>query len=270
MRVPKRPLASQEVQKLLSTRGGMIAVAGLVAVLAGAMLMLFLNQYRQSVDNSGKTVTALVASSLIEKGSPGDVIASKGLFETTSIKQGERKGGAITDPSALRGKVATGDIYPGEQLTSRDFATATDTVANKVADFDRAISIPLDAAHGMIGDVKTGDRVDVLAGFNVDSGFGRPRPFLKAIMQNALVLRAPDSPKAGMNGPNAQQNVVLRAPDKKAWEFAYSSEYGKVWIVLRPKAGAESSRPSLVTLEKLLFGIKPVSVKRLLRQAARR
>jgi hypothetical protein len=54
---------------------------------------------------------------------------------------------------------------------------------------------------------------------------------------------------------------VLKAPDKNAWKFAFASEYGKVWIVLRSKAGAEQSAPSLVTLQTVLFGSKPIRVK---------
>jgi Flp pilus assembly protein CpaB len=269
MQFSRRPLSTQELQRLVSTRGGMVAVAGLVALLAGTMLLFFLSQYRQRVAGSGNTVRVVVAKNLIEKGSSGDVIASKGLFETAGIKQSERKNGAIVDPASLKGKVAASDIYPGEQLTTKDFTGATDSVANKVSDFERAVSVPLDAAHGMIGDVHTGDHVDVLAGFNVDTGFGRPRPVLRAVMQDVLVLRAPNQSKGGLNGANSTQNVVLRAPDEKAWEFAFSSEYGKIWLVLRPKAGAEETKPSPVTLEKVLFGVKPISVKKLIRGASR-
>lgn len=253
---------SQEVQKLVSTRGGMVAVAGFVAVIAGVMLLFFLSQYRESVDASGKTVTVLVARSLIEKGTPGDVIADKGLFETTSVKQSQRKGGAIVDPSNLRGQAAAEDVYPGEQLTVTDFAEAEGGVTNKISGRERAITLPLDSAHGMIGDVHTGDRVDVLAGFNSSSGAVQ-RPVLKTVMQNALVLRAPAAAKGSVSGPNSTENVVLRAPDQKTWDFAFASEFGKVWIVLRPQAGAEETRPTVVTLERLLIGVRPISLKKL-------
>jgi Flp pilus assembly protein CpaB len=264
----RRPQSAQELQRLVSTPGGMIAVAGLVAVLAGAMLLFFLSQYRQRVADSDNTVKVLVAKGLIEKGSPGDVIADKGLFQTSSIKQGQRNDGAITDPASLKGKVAATDIYPGQQLTSSEFTGTTNALVNKISDYDRAISIPLDAAHGMVGDVKVGDHVDVLAGFNTEAGLSQNRPVLKAIMQNALVLKAPDKPK-GSAGSNSTQNVVVRAPDEKSWDIAFSSEFGKVWIVLRPKAGAEQTKPSIVTLDKVLLGIRPIQVDRLIRGARR-
>jgi Flp pilus assembly protein CpaB len=267
MQFVRKPKSTQELQRLVSTRGGMLAVAGLVAVLAGTMLLFFLSQYRQRVADSENTVKVLVAKNLIEKGSPGDVIASKGLFQTASIKQGQRNDGAITDPATLKGKVAASDIYPGQQLTTSEFAGATNSLTNKVSDFERAISIPLDSAHGMIGDVQSGDHVDVLAGFNEEAGLGS-RPVLKTVMQNALVLRAPDHAKGNL-GANATQNVVLRAPDEKSWQVAFSSEFGKVWIVLRPKAGAEQTKPSIVTLEKVLLGVKPIPVQRLIKGGRR-
>jgi Flp pilus assembly protein CpaB len=247
----------------------MAGVAVLVALLAGAVLLAFMSNYKQSVDGSSKAHTVLVAKQLIEKGSPGDVIVTKALFETTTAKGSARKDGAFTDPAGLRGKQAKADIYPGEQLVASDFTTASNSLVNRIANRERAVSIPLDSAHGMIGDVRPGDHVDVLAGFNVQpDGAARPRPVLKAIMQNALVLEAPDkAPHGGLNGPNSTQNVVLRAPDQDSWNFAFSSEFGKVWIVLRPKIGAEQTRPSLVTLERLLFGLKPITIERLLKGA---
>jgi Flp pilus assembly protein CpaB len=253
---------TQEIQRLVSTRGGMVAVAGAVAVMAGMMLLFFMSQYRQSVDSSSKTVTVLVAKNLIEKGTPGDVIADKGMFETSSVKQSERKAGAVVDPSNLRGQAATDDVFPGEQLTRADFKQVDGRVINKLSGRERAITLPLDSAHGMIGDVQAGDRVDVIAGFNTTSGVSS-RPVLKAIMQNALVLKAPSSVKGGTSS-NSTQSVVVRAPDEDSWNFAYASEFGKVWIVLRPQAGAENTRPSVVTLETLLIGSKPIPLKRIL------
>jgi Flp pilus assembly protein CpaB len=254
-------------QRMLSTRRGTLGAGAAAAVLAAFILLLYLNQYRSSVTESSAPMTVLVAKQLIEKGSSGDVIASKGLFETTKASGGERKSGALTDPSSLRGKQASDGIYPGEQLVASDFTKASDSLLTKVSGNERAISLPLDNSHGMIGDVKEGDHVDVLAGFNVQpDGVARPRPVLRAIMQNALVLKAPDKPKTGaLSGPTSTQSVVLRAPDEDSWNFAFSSEFGKVWIVLRPKAGAEQTKPSLVTLERLLFGLSPIAVNKLLR-----
>ena len=260
MEVIRKLTSGSDVRRLASTRNGMLTIAVLVAVLAGAFLLLFLSRYRDSV-NDTTPVTVLVAKSLIEKGTAGDVVITSGMFETSRITQSEAKNGAIEDPSKLRGQIAASDVYPGEQLTAAEFTGTSDSLANEVTGLQRAISIPLDSAHGMIGEVKAGDHVDVLAGFNKENGAGSGQPVLRAIMQNATVLRAPASTKGIGVGTNKTQNVVLKAPDKNAWKFAFASEYGKVWIVLRSKAGAEQSAPSMVTLGTVLFGSKPIRVK---------
>jgi Flp pilus assembly protein CpaB len=249
-----------DVRRLASTRNGMLTIAVLVAVLAGAFLLLFLSRYRESVTDTSP-VTVLVAKSLIEKGTSGDVVITSGMFETNRITKSEAKRGAIEDPSKLRDQIAASDVFPGEQITAAEFSGTSDSLSNEITGLERAVSVPIDGAHGMIGEVKAGDHVDVLAGFNEERGAGTQKPVLRAIMQNATVLRAPSSAKGTSVGTNNTGNIVLKAPDKNAWKLAYASDNGKIWIVLRSKAGAEQSAPSLVTLETALFGSKPIRVK---------
>jgi hypothetical protein len=59
---------------------------------------------------------------------------------------------------------------------------------------------------------------------------------------------------------NKTQDVVVRASDEKAEQIAYAVDNGKVWLTLRPKAGAESSPTRTVALETLLVGTKPIPV----------
>ena len=108
------------------------------------------------------------AKDFIEKGTPGNVVGSEGLFQTASTPKDDLKEGAISDPDSLGGLVATTDIYPGQQLTVSDFGpTPADALTNEIAGEERAISMALDSAHGMIGNVRAGDRVDVYGAFNV-------------------------------------------------------------------------------------------------------
>jgi Flp pilus assembly protein CpaB len=254
--------------RLFSTRGGTIAVGVGAAVLAAIILLVFLARYRSSINDANTPMTVLVAKSLIQKGTPGDVIGTKDLFQSTTIRRRQLKDGAVTDASSLRGQIAAVDIYPGQQLTVADFtATPAGAVENKLSEDLRAISIPLDASHGLIGNVQTGDHVDVLAGFNVQriNRDGTPmanaatRPVLKTIMQNVLVLNAPSSSKAGGLG-GGSSTVVLRANDRQAAQLAFASDNGKVWLILRPRTGGRQTRPNLVSLESILLGVPAITV----------
>jgi len=250
----------QMVQKMLATRGGTLAVGGFAAAFGALLLLMYLAQYRNSVEGSGEPITVLVAKSLIEKGTPGDIVGLKGLFQTTDAPRDQLQDGAITDPSALRGRLATTDVYPGEQLTTGDFsASAGGALGTQIAGNQRAIAVPVDAAHGMVGQLRNGDRVDVLAGFNVTSAAGfSARPVVKVLTQNVLVLEAPK--RAGTGVAANAANVVLRTTYRKAAEIAWAVDNGKVWVVLRPRAGAPMKLPQVITPEALL-GVRPVGMR---------
>ena len=251
----------QMVQKMLATRGGTVAVGGFAAAFGALLLLLYLAQYRNSVDESGTPITVLVAKSLIEKGTPGDIVGLRGLFQTTDAPRDQLQDGAITDPSALRGRLATSDVYPGQQLTTGDFsASASGALGAQVAGNQRAIAVPIDTAHGMVGQLRTGDRIDVLAGFNVSSGGGgfSARPVMKVLTQNVLVLEAPKRAATGVASNAAQ--VVLRTTYREAAEIAWAVDNGKIWVVLRPRGGAPVKRAQLITPEALL-GVRPVAVR---------
>lgn len=252
----------QLAQKLLSTRGGTVALGGAAAVMAAFVLLLYLNQYRSSVSADSEPVTVLVARTLIEKGMPGDVVGLKRLFQSDEAPKSQVKDGAITDPSTLRGRVAVEDIYPGQQLTVADFAGTTDAIGAKLAGKHRAIAVPLDTARGLVGRIEPGDRVDVLAGFNVlgNTAGGQGRPVVKVMMQDALVLDAPAQTAAGLAAANQTANVVLRVNRDQATEIAWAVDNGKIWLVLRPRAGAPPTKPGVATAESVLTGVKPVAV----------
>lgn len=258
------------IRKLTASREGTLVLAVGAALVAAVTLILFMHGYKRTLDANAQPVTVLVAKEPLPKGSSGDLIARKGLFQATGFKREQVKDGAITDPASLRGVVAVHDIVRGQQLTTSDFAKPTDPVLSKLGADERAISIPLDSAHGMVGRVQAGDRVDVLAGFQVQpDGATRPRPVVRTLLQNVEVLQAPpaaegSSQPATITNAGQTQNVVLKVPERESTEVAFSSDNGKVWIVLRPQAGASQSRMSLVTLDRLLLGMEPIPVDRFL------
>jgi len=237
-------------ENLLSTRRGTAIIGAGAALIAAVLLIVYLNRYRNSLKTSSEQATVLVAKNLIQKGAPGNLIGTNGQFQVTSVAEADLKDGAFTDPTALRGLVAAEDIYPGQQLTAADFAAASaSTLQTSLTGTDRAISVPLDAAHGMIGQINPGDHVDVYVGLNVQ-GPGGAVPALKLLMQNALVLRTPTTGGGG--------TTVLRARGELAAALAYASDNGKLWLVLRPASGAKPVRPGLITVGRLLLGVRPV------------
>jgi Flp pilus assembly protein CpaB len=246
---PKKKTSSSHIDlgKLVSTRRGMALVGGATAALAALVLMVFLQQYRNSVTDANRTVTVLVAKNLIEKGSSGTIIAEKSIFQSARVRKSDLKNGAVADPANLRGKVTADDIYPGQQLVIGDFVAATGGVRERITGTERAISLPFDNAHGLIGDIQAGDHVDVFVAMATGTGeLLARRPVVMTLIRDLLVLRAPKAAKAAAVGTTNTQEVVLRATDAQAAKLSFASETGKVRLVLRPKVGANDTRPDVI------------------------
>jgi Flp pilus assembly protein CpaB len=254
----------EQALKLISTRRGSFYVAGIAALLSAVALLVYLNGYRNKLASGTTPVTVLIARQTIPKGTPGSVIAAKGLFTATTIRESQLREGALSDPASLRGKATTDEIYEGSQLTASEFSASADTLAASLTDKERLLTVPLDSAHGMIGQIEAGNRVDVYVVENVvqrgGASAGQTRPLARRIMQNIQVIAVGDS--SGYQGSSKATNVSLRLTDKQAADLAFAADTGKVWLSLRPSASAKSSPPDLVSLETLMLGVPPVVVMR--------
>jgi pilus assembly protein CpaB len=237
-------------QNMFTTRRGSLLVGAAAAVLAGIILLAYLHQYRNSVNSASAPVSVLVAKNLIQKGTPGDIIGTSSQFQVASVPKGQLQTGALSDPAALSGRVAVTDIYPGQQLTAGYFAFAPPgTLQTKISGSDRAISIQIDAEHGMAGAIGAGDHIDIFVGVNRQASSGS-QPVIKLLMEDVTVLRAPLGTGAGL--------YTLRATGRQAAVLAFASDNGKLWFVLRPASGAKTVIPGYISTQSLLLGLKPV------------
>jgi pilus assembly protein CpaB len=255
----------QFAQRLLSTRGGTIALSVMAGILAAVILVAYLHRYRASVRDAGVPVTILTAKSLIEKGTSGEVIATQDLYQVSTTPKGQVASGAITDPDTLKGRIAIEDIYPGEQLSVAKLSSgAAASLANKITGDQRAVTLPVESAHGMIGKISSGDHVDIYGGFNVRplrrDGTPMPggvdRPVVKLLEENVFVLEVPEA------GSTGKAQLTVRVDDRAAANLAFASDNGVLWAVLRPRANSTATSPDIVTLETLLFGVPPTAAIR--------
>ena len=236
--------------KLFATRRGTIILGVVAAALAAIVLLVYLNQYRNSVDGGGQLVSVLVAKSLIQKGTPGAVVGRSDLFTTARIPRKEVKTGAFVDPQTLTGKVVATDIYPAQQLTAADFLPANPAaLTQSLARDQRAVVVALDSPAAVGGQIGAGDHVDVWIAFNAQGANGISRPIVRLAMQNMYVLNAP--PGGG--------NITIRATSRQAGEFIFASQNARIWLTLRPAVGSTTTKPPVITANDLL-GLTPIRV----------
>jgi Flp pilus assembly protein CpaB len=220
--------------KLFTTRQGTVLLGVIAAVIAAIALLVYLNHYRSSVNASNERIGVLVAKSLIQKGTPGDVIArSTSLFETAQIPKKQVETNAIVDPKTLTGKVALTDINPNTQLTAADFGAGTGSVADQLAKDQRAVVVPLGSPQEVGGQITAGSHVDFWVTSSGQGSTGVSRPIAKLLFQDMYVLNA------GTNGGN----VTLRATPRQAGQIIFASQNAQIWLVLRPTVGTNVKAP---------------------------
>ena len=241
--------STQAVQKyvstrFLATRRGTIVLGLAAAVLAALVLFVYLNQYRDSVGAGSAPVSVLVARSLIEVGTPGDAIAAQGRTELVQTSEDSVLPGAYASPQNLIGLVTIARVFPGQQLTTADFqAVGVSGVGAQLVKNQRAVAVPVDAEHGLIGRLVAGDKVDI---------YGEFSGVLKLMMQNILVLEPPVASGSGVSGGGGSSNVLVRVVPRQASHLAFAADNGKLWFVLRPRTGSRRVVPNTVTLDKVL------------------
>jgi pilus assembly protein CpaB len=230
--------------KLFTTRQGTVLLGVIAAVIAAIALLVYLNHYRSSVKGGSAPINVLVAKSLIQKGTSGDVVGKTALYQVTSIPKSQVKTGAFVDPSTLTGKVALSDIYPGQQLTSADFGAATNSLTEQLARTERAVVVQLDSPQEVGGQITAGSHVDVWIAFNGQGSNGATRPIVRELFQNMTVL----------NAPSTGGNVTLEATSRQAGALIFASENATIWLVLRPAVGSTDSKPPVISVNNLLGG----------------
>lgn len=91
-----------------------VAVAMVCVVVVGSVV--------RSRAPAPKLAPVLVAKQLIPAGTPGHVVAARGMAKVVTDVPAEV--GAIPDPSYLAGRVALHDVFPGELVNVSDFSPA--------------------------------------------------------------------------------------------------------------------------------------------------
>ena len=222
-------------------------IAGVVAVvLAVILLLVYLNHYRSSVKSANANSPVLRAKVYTPAGTKAEAMAKQGLFEVAAIPKDQIKDGAITDAAAIQGLVALHAIYPGQQLLATDFGTtATSSALSGSSDLLgqgratgtwRAISVNLDATHGIVPQVLTGDHVDAYV--QIGSKLGLLKP-------DVLVLQAPNQTAAGTSAPTSG-TYILRIAGTDVTKWLYAAQNGTISFALRPQEHAKTlpTRPA--------------------------
>jgi Flp pilus assembly protein CpaB len=236
----KKRSGADSFKQFVSTRRGAYTIAAATAALAGLILIVFIDQYKDDVNAGLAPAPVLIADRLIPRGtSAGEVISEK-LFKAGAVAEENIRPGAVTQASQIVGKVAVREVLPGQQITVADFAAAADPIRSRLAKKERAIQIPIDNVHGLLSTLRPGDHVDILAAFNASSSTtGSGTPTLEPLVRDIRIMQ------------NTGSSVILETTDQQGARLAFASDNAKLWFLLRPPVGATDSKDISVSQDSL-------------------
>ena len=214
------------MEKVTTSRGGAIAVGIIVAVIAAILLIVYITRYKSSVDSTRRAVPVLVAKNLIPKGTPGTVVATKQLYQNTSVPEDKVQAGAISDPNALNG-------------THRDRRHLPRLAAHAQQLHGRGLGGAERAAHRQGARDHDDDR----------SGQGQPRECRERRqgrhLHAAHTRRADRDPALPRRASSSCRrpapsggNVVLKVRTGDASNVLYAANQTTLYFVVRPASGA--------------------------------
>jgi pilus assembly protein CpaB len=253
--------------RVFTSRIGAFGVAGVLAVAAAALVLVYLANHDSSLQSSNGKVTVLVATRTIPQFTPGNQVVDGRMFRESSVSRDALADGAITNPDQLKGLVARNDVYPGEQLTTNQFQRSdTTNVAVKLKADQRAVGFPVDPASGLIGQLQAGDHVDVVATFDVlplgKNGLpltgGQAIPLTRTIVSNALVLTPPQPSAGGPQGGGDSAHgpsLTLAISTDDVNRVMFAQQKGAVWFVLRPPGSSQDVGGDVVDVDAVLRGV---------------
>jgi Flp pilus assembly protein CpaB len=236
---------TSKVSGRMSSRGWAIALGIGAVVLAAILLVVYLDRYRSRVAGENAPTPVLVAKQYIPAGTPGTLVGSQAMYQSTTLPAKDVEVGAIADPAYLSGRAASVDILPGHQFLATDFAASdTASVDSQIVGTQRAISISMDNVHGSLSQLQAGDSVDIYVKLG---GGPAGQGLVKLFRPNVKVLTIPSLP-----GPSGGGNLVLRIETGEAAEWAYAADNAQFYFVLRPVVGAKQTKKTTATAASLL------------------
>jgi pilus assembly protein CpaB len=253
--------------RVFTSRIGAFGMAIVLAVAAGALVLVYLANHDSTLQSSSGKVTVLVATRTIPQFTPGNQVVDGQMFRESSVSRDALADGAITDSDQLKGLVARNDVYPGEQLTTNQFQRSdTTNVAVKLKADQRAVGFPVDPASGLIGQLQAGDHVDVIATFDVlpigKNGLpltgGQAIPLTRTIVSDALVLTAPQPSSGGANGGGDSAHgpsLTLAIGTEDVNRVMFAQQKGAIWFVLRPPGSSQDVGTDVVDVDAVLRGV---------------
>jgi Flp pilus assembly protein CpaB len=228
-----------------------VVAAVAVGVVAAVLSYYFLNNAQNRAYNNAKLVPAYVVNKAIPAGLTGAEAVDGNYFQQKNIPAEIRPGTAITNLAGINGELAVAPFSVGQVLVQGMFvspAQATGAFSQRIPAGQVAVTVSVDAIHGVANLPVPGDHVDLL----VDNGGNET-----FLLQNVPILAigqstANSSPSAVQtaNGttatttPNTSGLFTFAATPSNAQRIAFAEQNQlAIYLLLVPSGNPVVSVP---------------------------
>ncbi|SED34783.1 pilus assembly protein CpaB [Nocardioides exalbidus] len=157
----------------MARRSVLLAVAIVTALIGTLLIVMYVQGIDSRATQGQELVEVLVAKDIVNAGEPVADAEAAGKFEKKQVRREDMVPGALSSSTSVTGLVATGNIYPGEQLIADSFGTAGDTESLVIPDNKLAISVELTDTERVAGFVNPGSEVAIFVTVSSPSQYTR-------------------------------------------------------------------------------------------------
>lgn len=232
----------------MDRRRVLLIAATVIALLGTALVFVYVRGADTRAEARFEAVTVLRAVKAIAPGETIEAAQAAGSFEESTVTQGDLLTGAVADPVALAGQVATVMIFPGEQLLTTKFGAPGTGSGLNIPDGKLAISVNLTDPARVAGFVDPGAEVSIfMTGQGQDGSFTRmllPKVQVIGVGTTTVVpTTTTDSTGAQTTEQLPRTLLTLALDQAEAEKVLYASSTGELaFALLNKKSQVAPSR----------------------------
>ncbi len=210
-------------------RERILILAILLGVAAAVMIWAVMSSGKQSPADT-QTPVVVAAGNI-----PSGMIVTGMDLGIRNFNKEEVPPGAASSEALVIGKVTKTDIRAGQPVLVGSLRTSGEQLTDLVPRFMRAVTVGLDPVSGVAGFLKPGNRVDVVATFDMNN-----TSYAKTVLQNVLLIAINSEAIAGGDNvatdkttARAEPTATLAVSPSDAEKLVLADAKGKLRLTLR-------------------------------------
>jgi len=150
----------------MARRSVLLLVAVLIALVGTAMIVLYVQGIDERATEGQELVEVLTATEVIEAGESVVAAQEAGKFEQSQVRREDMVDGALSSTTSIDELVATGTVFPGEQIIAKRFGTMGNANTLLIPEDKLAVSVELTDPARVAGFVNPGSEVAIFVSAN--------------------------------------------------------------------------------------------------------